>query len=117
MKNRFEIKKNAPSIRQIMLPITLFAVIGGLFYAGLGSVGRVTQEEQLRSVQQAITRATIQCYAVEGQYPPSLGYLEQNYGLMLDRQKYIIQYDIFAQNIMPTILVLPVDFEGNGGDF
>ena len=71
----------------------------------------IDQAERLRSVERAITKATVQCYAVEGAYPASLKYLERNYGLILDHEKYIIQYDVFASNIMPTILVLPVGFE------
>lgn len=113
MRNRFAVnQKRSPSaLREILLPICAFAAILGLFFYGLDGVGKTSEEERLRSVEQAVTRATVQCYAIEGQYPPNLEYLEANYGLSLDRQRYIIQYDVFASNIMPTILVLPRNFQ------
>lgn len=45
------------------------------------------------------------CYAIEGQYPESVAYLEENYGLRIDHDRYIVHYDIFADNIMPEITV------------
>ena len=73
-------------------------------------MNQTTDAERLRSIQQAVTKATVQCYAIEGQYPPNLEYMVEHYGLTLDTDRYIVQYDIFASNIMPTILVLPRDF-------
>ena len=119
MKSRFTAKKKArPSLGGVVLPVLLFIAIVGLFYYGLMGVERTSREEQLLSVERAVTKATVQCYAIEGRYPPNLEYLEENYGLTLDRERYIIQYDAFASNIMPTILVLPMDLEGveNYGD-
>lgn len=116
MSNRFSSKeKDRGYLKDILLPIATFALIGGLFYYGLGTVNQTTDAERLRSVQQAVTKATVQCYAIEGQYPPNLKYLEEHYGLALDTDRYIVQYDIFASNIMPTILVLPRDFSMTGG--
>lgn len=106
--NRFAKTKKAHFLlRELALPVVLFAVILILFAGGLRSVTATTESEQLKSARQAVTRATIQCYAVEGVYPPDLAYLEQNYGLLVDRQRYIIDYRCFASNIMPDITVLP----------
>lgn len=114
MKNRFATKKkNKGALRDLLLPVLLFAAIGGLFLYGLNSVDTTTEEERLRSVQQAITKAAVQCYAVEGRYPASLQYLEEHYGLVLDQEKYIIQYQVEGSNMKPTIWVLPRDFAEN----
>ena len=56
-------------------------------------------------------RACIQCYAIEGRYPPSVEYLEENYGIQIDHDKYNVFYDGFASNIMPEITVIPVEQE------
>lgn len=112
MRNRFTAKKRKHyTLRELLLPVVLFAAIGVLFYFGIASIGRTSEEERLRSVSQAVTKATVQCYAIEGRYAPSLSYLEEHYGLMLDRERYIIQYDVFASNMMPQILVLPKGFD------
>ena len=47
----------------------------------------------------------MQCYAIEGFYPQSLSYLEDKYGLYLDRGNYIIDYRFTGSNIMPDITV------------
>ena len=49
--------------------------------------------------------SALQCYVVEGVYPPSLEYLEENYGLVLNHQDYYIHYDIFAENLAPEVIV------------
>ena len=46
------------------------------------------------------------CYAIEGAYPESVDYLAENYGLIYDKDRYIIYYDRFADNIRPTVSVL-----------
>lgn len=119
MKNRFaSTKRDFSTLKDVLLPVLAFVVILALFLYGLGTVSATSDAEQLRSVERAITKATVQCYAVEGRYAPSLDYLADHYGLMLDDDKYIVQYEIFASNIMPTILVLPMGFEdGDGGMF
>ena len=43
--------------------------------------------------------------------PPSVEYLEENYGIQIDHDKYNVFYDGFASNIMPEITVIPVEQE------
>ncbi len=52
-----------------------------------------------------IEKSVMQCYASEGSYPADLEYLEEHYGLILDRKSYIYEYNIFASNIMPEIII------------
>lgn len=115
MRSRFG-KQKKPVGRGILLPLLTFAALGVLFLSGLQGVSRTSSAEQLRAVERAVTRAVRQCYAIEGRYPSGLGYLEEHYGLVLDHEKYIIQYDIFASNIMPSVLVLQRDFEEGSGE-
>jgi type II secretory pathway pseudopilin PulG len=68
-----------------------------------GTLQESNQEEQLKITKEAILRATVQCYSLEGRYPPSLEYLEDNYGLTLDRTKYIYYYQSIGENIMPDV--------------
>ena len=72
------------------------------------TVIRRTEEEGARNLVQAVRRASVQCYAIEGRYPPSVEYLEENYGIAIDRERYHVFYEGFASNIMPDITVFPV---------
>ena len=60
-------------------------------------------KEQL---EQVLHKTAAACYAAEGIYPPDLEYLEEHYGIQVDRDRYTVMYDVFASNLMPDITVL-----------
>ncbi len=64
------------------------------------------QETQI--LDRAIHRAIITCYAVEGKYPSSLDYLCTNYGVSFDESRYIVRYDVFASNVMPSVTITEI---------
>ena len=86
-----------------MLAIVLIITLATL--AGLDSFWKSQDESRPEDVRRAILDACVQCYALEGSYPPSLKYLEDHYGLILDRDKYYFYYEVFASNVMPTVEV------------
>ncbi len=43
---------------------------------------------------------------MEGAYPPSLEYLEENYGLQINEREFFVSYEIFASNVPPTVKVI-----------
>lgn len=62
--------------------------------------------EELVQVEQAVRRAAVTCFAAEGAYPPDTDYLAEHYGLRVDPERYVVDYDVFAENLMPEITVL-----------
>ena len=50
--------------------------------------------------------AALTCYAAEGSYPENLQYLRDHYKLAYNQEKFVVEYDAFASNLMPTINVL-----------
>ena len=97
--------KRVSVLRRVLPPVVIAAVLILLFY-GLGTVSRTSIQEQKASVERAIQKSLINCYAVEGVYPSSLGYLEEHYGLIVDHDKYVIDYQTIGSNIRPTVLVV-----------
>ena len=69
--------------------------------------GRDVAETGAEAVKAAVQRCALQCYAVEGVYPTDLSYLEEHYGLQVNRAKFTIIYDVFASNLPPNIRVIP----------
>jgi hypothetical protein len=65
-------------------------------------------EERQKQLETAIHRAVMTCYTVEGVYPPTIEYIEEYYGIQIDREQYAVFYDIFADNLMPDITVVPL---------
>lgn len=68
-----------------------------------------TENNKTEELKKAIQTASIECYAVEGMYPPSVEYLEENYGIQIDRNKYNVFYSGFASNMLPDITVVEVE--------
>lgn len=81
----------------------IIIVIVGYFYVSINDADKVKEEESYNILKDAIIRSAVQCYAIEGYYPPDIEYLENHYGLIVDHDKYIVNYNIFASNIMPEI--------------
>ncbi len=106
MQNKLYRKKASGSMLNMLLPLLVFLLFLILFYLGIGQTQRVADKENLQVLQQAVLRATVQCYAIEGMYPPNVAYLEKNYGVIIDAEKYIVHYEAFATNILPNIEVL-----------
>lgn len=90
----------------LLLCLMIFCVIAGAFsYWAVSSGNRNLEEESAAALQQAIADSARQCYIVEGVYPSNLAYLEDNYGLQINREDYFVKYDAFAQNLPPTVKV------------
>lgn len=69
--------------------------------------GRDAAETSAEAVKEAVQRSALQCYVVEGVYPPNLSYLEEHYGLKVNHGAFIIVYDAFASNLPPDVRVIP----------
>lgn len=59
-----------------------------------------------QSVRAAVIDAAVQCYVLEGAYPRSLAYLEENYGVQINHARFIVSYEAFASNLLPDVTVL-----------
>ncbi len=86
------------------------------FFTGVTGVQKGSGEEGRRKLEESIRRTAAACYAVEGIYPPTLEYMEENYGLQVDAERYFVDYRIFASNLMPDITVLEKSGKAGGTD-
>lgn len=82
------------------------AAAAALLLVSVGNVSRGSADKGRERLEEAIRRSAVTCYATEGVYPPTLDYLEEHYGLQVDRARYTVHYDVFAENLMPDITVL-----------
>lgn len=96
-------KKKRNGAGALVLAILLFSLLAALL---LAHSGRDVSEEGAAAIHEAVRRSALQCYVVEGVYPPDLSYLQNNYGLQVNTEDYYIVYDCFASNLPPTIRVI-----------
>lgn len=86
-----------------ILPSLLFVFMLACLLIGVTRFDKLRKEQNLILTEQAIRKATIQCYANEGIFPSSISYLEENYYLHIDYDTYYVMYESVASNFMPEI--------------
>ena len=84
-----------------LLLLLLLGALALIFSDG----GRDLDDSSALAIREAVQRSALQCYAVEGVYPPDLQYLEDNYGLQVNEEDFYVTYDAFASNLPPTVRV------------
>ena len=89
-----------------LLPLLLAAALGIGALAGIGNAGGVGVAHPLARLEEALRRGAVSCYARDGVYPPTLEDLLRRSGVLLDETRYAVDYQIFAENLMPEITVL-----------
>lgn len=62
--------------------------------------------DSVHSIYDTVMERALQCYVIEGAYPMSLEYLEENYGLTVNRKDYLISYLPYAENLPPDVQVI-----------
>lgn len=95
-------------VKGYLISAAFFGALVGVFMQGILSMSRRMDREGEETLRNAIARACVQCYAIEGRYPPSVQYLEENYGIRIDWERFYVFYEGFASNIMPDITVISI---------
>jgi len=93
-------------LRSAIAPILFTVAVMAMIVFGLQQTEESSRAEGLRVLEDSIRRAVVICYAVEGRYPSSIEYIEEHYGIHIDRTKYVVHYDVFASNLLPDITVI-----------
>ena len=97
----FKAKKQSLFMKAIAIPLITFLCILAILLFGINNMNALSDEQERKLTHAALKKAIIQCYANEGFYPAELGYLEDNYYLRIDHDKYYVYYECFSSNIMP----------------
>jgi len=97
-------------LRNILVrtPFSIFITIAFLLLilTGIWSTDKGSISRQQHSLQDAISRDLVQCYALEGTYPPSISYLEEHYGLTYNKDLFFVDYQTYGSNLMPSVTII-----------
>lgn len=93
-------------VLKVSASILFFLASCILVTGGIQNTMEQTKIQQKQQLELELKRAIIECYALEGSYPPDIHYLESYYDIFISDEKYMIYYDIFASNIMPEFRVI-----------
>lgn len=106
--NRFQKSHSRGALWGRLASAAFFALVLGLFILGLNSLSGATARQEAEGLKNSILQSAVHCYALEGFYPDSLGYLQDHYGLQYDRDKYVVSYEVIGSNLMPSVTVIPL---------
>lgn len=106
--NRFTIQSKKSHLRlpHIRLTYLIGPIVLAVFILCLSFIGDSTVDRQKESLETALNRNIIHCYAVEGFYPPSLAYIEEHYGLTYNHELFFIDYQPIGSNMRPDVTIL-----------
>lgn len=104
---RFQTTKQTHTASSFLWSICIFLFLLLCFSYGIQSVSKTADRTEMDTLERAVRRNVVQCYAAEGRYPESLSYLKENYPLYYDEEKYFIGYEVSGENIMPDITIIP----------
>ena len=95
-------------LRSTVLPLLFTVLVMVMVVYGLRQTEESSSAESLRILEDSLRRAVVMSYAIEGRYPDSIEYIEENFGIYIDRTRFVVHYSIFAPNILPEIRVFPL---------
>jgi hypothetical protein len=93
------------SRRRLIVDAVLLAIVVALMVFVFMGAHQNAREQGVISLRESIINSAKQCCAVEGSYPSSLDHLEENYGLVINRDDYVVSYEWFADNVIPSVVV------------
>lgn len=93
-------------VRMICAALLLALILTPVFAFLYSPIKRDIRESSRTAIRDTVLRCAAECYAAEGAYPDSLDYLENNYGLIVNHDKFIVAYEVYASNQLPYVQVL-----------
>lgn len=91
---------------RVLLGVLAVVLVGFAFFSAVRNLDRDSSGAEREQLEKIVRRTVAACYAAEGEYPADLKYLQDNYGLIIDGERYVVKYNAFAENMMPEITVL-----------
>ncbi len=89
----------------LLITVLVFVSIIVLFAFLLSRTGQTADREQATLLRNSLRSAAVSAYATDGAYPATLEDIKRNYGIVIDPGRFIVDYEIFATNVMPEITV------------
>ena len=90
----------------ITICVVLAIIAACIVFHSLFALSEEDIKDNEEAIRDTIQERALQCYVIENAYPESLSYLEENYGLTVNKDDYLIVYDVFAENQPPQIKVI-----------
>ena len=104
-------RSRSKPLKRLLPPICLTLLLFTLAVFAIQASQRQMAAASLRLTRDSVSRAAVQCYALEGAYAADLQHLIDNYGIRPDTNNFVVHYLYLGDNLLPDITVLP--YAGN----
>lgn len=101
-----EAQRKQAQRRRIGWVLACFLLVAAIA-CGMAALRQASREQGAQALRQSILAAATRCCAVEGSYPTSLKHLEEDYGLTINNRDYVVTYEAFSGNLVPSVVVVP----------
>lgn len=88
------------------ISVIIFVIIIAILFFAVFRLTNISQTSDTELLYKAINRAVVNCYAIEGRYPESLEYLVEKYGVIINDDRYLVHYEVFASNVKPSVRII-----------
>lgn len=92
-----------------LIPFAVGLVFFLLAAVGIQNLAGHSQEESRKLLEKNLRYAAVECYAVEGRYPGSISYIQENYDIYVDEKRYAVHYEYVGENLAPDITVIVLE--------
>lgn len=92
--------------RTWLLSAALFILIVVWLLISVGNAEEASGKNRAEALKKSVMNGAALCYSIEGEYPRELSYLEENYGVNVSSDNYIVHYEYFGANVSPTVTVI-----------
>lgn len=99
-------KKSKKNYKGFIIRIIILVVIIISFVMLIIYIEKDAKKNELFLIENAIEKAIINCYAVDGEYPTSIDYLIENYGIVIDEERFDVYLEKIDVGIFPKVTII-----------
>ena len=97
--------QNGKKSYSFIIPMIILTILVSFFILSFQKMESTNFEKSCIILADSVRNMSVQCYAIEGQYPQNLSYLEENYGLSYNEKRIKVHYELIGSNLMPDVFV------------
>ncbi len=98
-------KRNNHGWKPLVFTVIFFIAVFGFFLYATSNMEKNVSANEINTLVTAIDNAVVSCYATTGAYPENIKQIEDKYGVIIDYDKFIVNYEIITSNTMPNVSV------------
>lgn len=98
--------RNRQHLFSLLINIVIVAAIIIYVSISINQLATTAENEAVKRLESSLENAAVSCFSIEGFYPVDVDYLIDNYGIVVDEDKYHVFYESYGTNLKPEIRII-----------